>query len=90
MLGLEGIGLVSPSQLSAFRSTVDTILRHQGGGASKSARGGAGAFSDLDRLRQLVREQPLLLDALEPILSDQVIDQLLSVDPEHEEGGHEA
>ena len=67
-------GLMAPAHANAARAITETLLRSL---SPEMPGAKSGVRFDVDSLRQHVREHPFLADALEHLLTDEEIDQLL-------------
>jgi hypothetical protein len=65
-----------------YRSIADTYLRHLG---DRDRAGGEAKSIDVEKLRNFARTEPGILNVIEPLLTDEQIDELLGVEVEDQD-----
>jgi hypothetical protein len=77
LVALLGMGIISPQTANAMRSILSELLR-----AQSQAAGTAAGPIDLQRLQDMLAQQPMLIDLLTPVLTTEQLARLLAANDE--------
>jgi len=77
LFSLVALGVLTTVQANTMRAILDSLLKHQQPTQHHPANGRL----DVTELRRIFREQPLLFDLLAPLLSNEMLDEIMR-DPE--------
>jgi hypothetical protein len=68
------LGTISREDATTIRSIADTYLKHLGEGKNGVPASG---LINVEALRNFAHEQPALIDVIEPLLSDEQLQEIL-------------